>query len=337
MKRIVAMPRKPPGESGAISGLETFIIDESHLVHALDLESRRERIWSLKLSIFDIVPAHYDRVMYFDNDWRPVRDWNVDLHFPDRSAIYVAPDRNYLDVIRALEIANGHRGTYFNAGWMIIPRSARSFIEESRRRYADLPKRFADQCVLNQVLDGKVTHVPAAFNVMDLKSWPDPASVMAVHSTTGKWNYEVYRGETEDRDWQVVKYDDPNETILRNLDYSHRWTLDVEHIVELYQVASGYAGGSALDVRSFRGHCALALALAGLRVTSIDASSKHRRDREGMLSRYFRDACFRIEHSTDQLETPGRYDVVLYDAEPNDRKRPEIEDFGTGKSNLAVC
>ena len=55
-----------------------------------------------------------------------------------------------------------------------------------------------------------------------------------------------------------------------------------------------------------------------------------------MLSRYFRDACFRIEHSTDQLDTPGRYDVVLYDAEPNDRKRPEIEDFwdrlvGTGR------
>ena len=68
--------------------------------------------------------------------------------------------------------------------------------QESRRRYADLPKRFADQCVLNQVLDGKVTHVPAAFNVMDLKSWPDPASAMAVHSTTGKWNYEVYRGES---------------------------------------------------------------------------------------------------------------------------------------------
>ncbi len=65
------------------------------------------------------------------------------------------------------------------------------------------------------------------------------------------------------------------ERILRSLDYSHSWTFDVEHVIELYQVCRVHPGESALELGSFRGHCALAMALAGKRVTSIYTSDKN--------------------------------------------------------------
>src|SRR5680860_1570049 len=220
-------------------GLETFIIGDQHLAYALHAERLLHQVCSLKFSIFEFIPDQWDRVMYFDADWRPVRDWDVDTIFPDRNAIYAVPDRSHKGVVKRLEEAYGlATGSYFNAGWMILPRSARPLLDDARRRYESFPKRYGDQCVLNQVLAGKVSLAPQAFNVMNLDEWPDPANAMAVHSVFGKWNYKVYNGESADRNWHFPSFADPNETILRNLDYAHTWTTAPDHIVEVYQCAA---------------------------------------------------------------------------------------------------
>jgi 2-polyprenyl-3-methyl-5-hydroxy-6-metoxy-1,4-benzoquinol methylase len=291
-------------------GLHTLILDAGQLS---DAEGS-----SPALRLFDRIPERWDRVMLFAPDWRPVRAWNPDLLFRDRGAIVAVPARVPAGMtVRALP-----PGTPFDPGWMLIPRAAGPLLERLRMPSLDLESPgFAE--ALRTVFSGRVTLAPEAFNVRDPDEWPDPANVMAIRQ----------RGETgkDDRRWKVTRYDDPSETMLRNLDYRHRWTFDVEHIVELFRVASAYAGGTALDVGSFRGHCAVALALAGLRVTSIDISEEHRRAREGMAGRFFLDIDFRIEHSYDALVRPEQYDVILHDAHPRERILPELQAFWTRK------
>lgn len=307
-------------------GLETFVIGDEHLPLALDVERMAERVWSLKFRIFDVIPSHFDRVMYFDCDWRPVRPWDVDALFPDRDAIYAVPDLSYKAITQRLESTYELApGTYFNSGWMILPRTAASLLEQARREYSTLEKAaFGDQCVLNQVMAGRVTLVSDAFNVLGPFQWPDPAHVMAVHN---KQNYALYRGEQADRQWEFPSYPDPNETILRALDYRHNWFTDAEHIVEVYQVAKEYAGGRALEIGSFRGHSTLALALAGLDVTSYDFDRKTAHVREGLLKRYGQPVHFLNKDGFHELDRPGSYDVVMQDADHGDHIRLELEVF----------
>lgn len=121
----------------------------------------------------------------------------------------------------------------------------------------------------------------------------------------------------------VSEKPDPNEAILRNLDYSHSWTFDVEHVVELYQVCRSHPGTTALEIGSFRGHCALALALAGLEVTSIDISDEHLAARQALAREHGQRITFLIESSDEHLLKPVTYDIVLHD---NGRRRSELGD-----------
>lgn len=307
-------------------GLETFTITEEHLEHALDLGEFPKRVWSLKFRMFDMIPSHYDRIMYFDNDWRPVREWDVDATFRDRESIYVAPDLPHNHLIRELSAAYGFEpGTYFNAGWMVLPRRAQPMLEAARTQYSGLPEHFGDQCVLNQLWAGKVTYVPAAFNVLDIEEWPDPANVMAVHTAVGDWNYAVYRGEVADRDWDIYPFGTHHETTLFNLDYSHPLTIGREHIIEIYRQALCHSGGKALEYSSFRGHSALALTLAGMNVRSVDRNSGFQRTREGLVRRYHQLVDFQICPDRSWQHGPDTFDVVLLDTQYRDRIRYQLE------------
>jgi predicted O-methyltransferase YrrM len=93
----------------------------------------------------------------------------------------------------------------------------------------------------------------------------------------------------------------------------------------VYESARSYAGGSALDVRSLRGHSALALALAGLEVRSYDTNAKDARHREGLISRHNLNVDFRVGRFDGEFDLPETYNVVLHDAEHGDRTRPELE------------
>lgn len=309
-------------------GIETFILGDEYLELGQPTARAQWKARSLKFAMFDVTSDEWDRIMYFDADWRPVRDWNVDELFPDPDTIYVAPDMNYRAKIIELEGTYGlEPGSYFNSGWMIIPRSKRELFEEARAQYPRLRKFYPDQCTFNQVFRGQVERVSPAFNVMEVERWPDLANVMAVHSPESKWNYRVYKGEERDRDWEVRKRGNAEETIVRNLDYSHPWTPRPDHLVEIMNCARVYAGGSALDLGSFRGHSALAMALAGLKVTSYDNSNRSRIDREGLRDRYALDVEFHLLSAADAFAIPEQYEVVFHDTESGDTIRPELLRF----------
>ena len=74
-----------------------------------------------------------------------------------------------------------------------------------------------------------------------------------------------------------------------------------------------HPGERALDIGSFRGHCALAMALAGLHVTSLDISDKHFSDRSELVESHGAKVDFLIESSDDHLDRPSRYDIILHD------------------------
>jgi len=108
---------------------------------------------------------------------------------------------------------------------------------------------------------------------------------------------------------------DPNEAILRGLDYQHSWTFDVDHIVELYRACQVHPGAQALEIGSYRGHCALAMAMAGKEVTSIDVSDEHLSDRTRLIDEHGlgNRVTFVIASSDDELANPHAFDIVLHD------------------------
>ncbi len=283
-------------------GLETVILGDEALDRVIDLSSRSRSIWSLKFSLFDLVPNGWERLMYFDADWRPVRDWDVDALFPDMQAIYVAPDLNHRRNIKEMEAAYGLvPGSYFNSGWMLLPARARSLLDEAKRRYPDLPKRLGDQCVLNQVLRNEVTRVSEVYNICEPLIWPDPANAMAVHPVNSDWNFDVYRGIAEDRIWEPVTYPNPNETILRGLVHGPADSIGADHLVEIAQAAMAYGGGRALAIAGGRGLVALALGLGGLSVTSASTEGATLHVRKELAARHGLDAVFRRSDVDDEL------------------------------------
>jgi hypothetical protein len=313
--------------------LETFIIDERFLNYALAEKSKRKRVWSIKFSVFDLVPENWHRLMYFDADWRPVRDWNVDELFPDMDRIYVAPDRSHLPIVQRLEVQYGLRpGDYFNSGWMLLPRRSRPLLEEARRKYFELPRRFGDQCVLNQILRDDVTFVPETFNIFKPAVWPDPVNAMAVHTVNSDWNYQVYRGEIADLSWSSQTYPDLNETVLRGLDYSPPETIVANDVVDVAQISGSYRGGRALEIGATRGHFTLALALAGLEVTSYSLETNSRHLREGLLRRYGFVGKFWLADAIHELDQDEQFQVVLYGSKnPGDHLQPDIRRFWEAK------
>ncbi len=106
---------------------------------------------------------------------------------------------------------------------------------------------------------------------------------------------------------------DPNERVLRSLDYGYRWNLDVEHIIELYQVCRSHPGRTALELGSFRGNGTLALVLAGKHVTSLDISDEHLASRQELLRSHGQSVTFLIESSQNEFLKPDMYDIILHD------------------------
>ncbi|MGE3797935.1 MAG: class I SAM-dependent methyltransferase, partial [Thermomicrobiales bacterium] len=95
-----------------------------------------------------------------------------------------------------------------------------------------------------------------------------------------------------------------------------------------------HPGTSALEIGSYRGHCALALALAGKQVTSIDVSDKYLESRQTLVTDHQQEerVSFLLRSSEEELLLPQTFDVILHD---NGKRRSslltELEAFWTRK------
>jgi lipopolysaccharide biosynthesis glycosyltransferase len=172
-------------------GLETRIITDEHLHHALNLTQFNEKVWTLKYKIWDIFPD-LDFIMYHDCDWRPVRKFDVMDFLPDPNDLYFCLDRNN-DHTKDLEQQYRLKpSTYFNAGLFFANRKHKPIFDYSYRNYFRFRTTWGDQCVSNQAMKNLVTLADKRLNVMDLNTDIPNSKVLGFHST---FNYAVYRRE----------------------------------------------------------------------------------------------------------------------------------------------
>ena len=101
---------------------------------------------------------------------------------------------------------------------------------------------------------------------------------------------------------------------LLELDYSHPWVTDKNHIVDIYNEACKHKG-KALDVGTFQGHSAKALHLAGLEVHTMDIDDK-----------YLDNAPFaeKIKARSESFETVWKFQIVMHDAQHGEQIVPEL-------------
>ena len=282
-------------------GLETRIITDEHLHHALNLHQFKEMVWTLKYKIWDIWPD-LDLVMYHDCDWRPVRDFDLADYLPDFKDVYFCLDR---DNDHTKELEQQYRlkpSTYFNAGWFVANRKHKPIFDFCYKNYFRYENIWGDQCVSNQVFKNLVTLADKRLNVMDVNTNIPNEEVLAFHSSA---NYSIYEGNND------FEWGNP-ESQIENWDFAHTWITDKMHITEIYNVAKQYKGGKALEVGTFKAHGAKAMAMAGMSVKTIDISDEHLKANIAFCSPYLID--FRITSGEKELQNDEKYDVVFHDS-----------------------
>lgn len=180
-------------------GLETRIVDETHLGYALPNVPHPKNIWTLKFSLFDIYPD-VDRIMYFDNDWRPVRAFDLEEYCPNINELYYVRDRVYNAQVRG--VAQKYKinpDNYFNAGWFVAHRTHQPLFQKCKEVYHQLPETWGDQCVMNQVLENHVTLLPTKLNTLDFDYLP-AKEILGFHNSVSRF---VAAKQRQDYDWNT--------------------------------------------------------------------------------------------------------------------------------------
>jgi lipopolysaccharide biosynthesis glycosyltransferase len=168
--------------------IETKIIDEKYLKYCVG-SHHQESIWSLKFSIFDIFPD-IDTVMYFDADWRPLKEFNILDYCSDSEQIYFATDCIESPFIQNLEIEYGLKpGTYVNAGWFVINKKYKTLLNYCRDNLCNINRSFyGDQCVINQILKDKITLVDKRLNNINLQEISEEET-LGLHNKDLNWKF----------------------------------------------------------------------------------------------------------------------------------------------------
>lgn len=182
-------------------GLDKIIIlSEEHLsqIDTSHIESFGEKAFYLKLFVFRLFPE-IDRYLYFDVDWNclniPIERDKSDIL--DSEKLVVVRDRPTFDfVISASKKINIDNFRYFNAGFYVVNRKSHFlFFEKCIDFYKDVPKVYADQCMMNYVAfnyDYSVKYVNRMWNFMDRNgSFVKRLKCIGYHSP---YNYDHHEG-----------------------------------------------------------------------------------------------------------------------------------------------
>ena len=102
---------------------------------------------------------------------------------------------------------------------------------------------------------------------------------------------------------------------LLELDYSHPWVTDKNHIVDIYNEACKHKG-TALDVGTFQGHSAKALHLAGLEVHTMDIDYENFKHAPFAEPLHFYSECY--------SGRPESFSVIMHDAQHGEQIVPEL-------------
>ncbi len=170
-------------------GLETYVLDDQFLKYSnspgydMDIGQKAS---CMKFLLFKIFP-NADRIMYFDADWRPVKNFNIYDYVPDENNLYFCRDD---DPEKLGEQYGLGKDRYFNAGWFVASRKHAPLFEECHNRFDQFETRWFDQCIMNQVFNDKVTFADPRLNkkisMTKLKDGPN-GDWATVESLTNEW------------------------------------------------------------------------------------------------------------------------------------------------------
>ena len=187
-----------------ILGLDKIIVlTEEHLaqIDTSHIESKAEKVFYLKLFIFRLFPE-IDRYLYFDVDWNcfnPPCPRDILPEILNSEKLVVVRDRPHFDFVKiAAEKIKIDEFRYFNAGFYIANRKNHySFFEKCIDLYNDVPKFYADQCMMNYVAvnyDYPVQYVNHIWNMMDRHNFMSKIKCVGYHSP---YNYDYHEGSIQ--------------------------------------------------------------------------------------------------------------------------------------------
>jgi lipopolysaccharide biosynthesis glycosyltransferase len=322
---------KAAEEVRKMCGIEVRIIGDEHLhlAHEIDsgnIDDLKHRVWTLKYRIFDIWPD-LDAVMYFDCDWRPVRSFDATAHFLTIAKHYdfaICKDRTN-EHCEGLKKQYGLPHDYMNAGFFVSNKQGMANVAtQFFANYNKLPKTWGDQCVLNQILDNfKWSPLPKKYNVQDLYDQAHNSEVIGYHSST---NYHFYEGMIVDFDWSRSVQDE-----LSSIEgLNHEWATAMQHLIELHYTAKSYKYGNALEIGTFKGHGAAALARACMKVDTVDVNTNHAfANRQAITDKGRWPVNFLSANGMDYLrscaEQGQTYDLIFHDSYHGNRVIPELK------------
>ena len=314
-----------------LCGIEVRIIGDEHLhlAHQINrggVNDLKHRVWTLKYRIYDIWPD-LDAVMYFDCDWRPVRSFDATAHFLTIAKHYdiaICKDRTN-EHCEGLKKQYGLPHSYMNAGFFLTNKKGMGKVSKVFfEKYNRLPKKWGDQCVLNQILDQfKWSPLPKKYNVQDLYSQAHNSEVIGYHSHS---NFEIYRAEKQDFDWTTTV---PKE-IAAIEGLNHEWATAMQHLMELHYIAKHYKYGNALEIGTFKGHGAAALARACMKVDTVDVNTGHAfANRQAITDQGRWPVNFISSNGKDYLrfcaEQGQTYELIFHDSYHGDSVIPELK------------
>ena len=161
-------------------GLEKIIIlSEEHLakIDTSHIESFAEKCFYLKMFVFRLFPE-VDRYLYFDVDWTCYNTPNprIKSKILDSEKLVVVRDRpHFVFISNAAEKIKVDKFRYFNAGFYVANREHHySFFEKCINLYNDVPKEFADQCMMNYVAynyNYPILYANRMWNMQDRHTW----------------------------------------------------------------------------------------------------------------------------------------------------------------------
>ncbi len=282
-----------------------------------------ERACWLKLHLWDLVPDGYDVILYADMDIWPIKPAMPSEALDCGVGLAVVRDRWADPVVAAAAESIGlAHWDYFNAGLLYMRRDPMAAVmRDARKSFCQLP--WWDQTALNLTTANagvSVRYLPWTHNAMD--------SSLIEHGLRG-----VHGSGTAWRLWETLPHDGIlhpplhhrlEDFLARNFDWWHGYVTDRTHVLELAQTA-GSLGGRAqvIEVGTFQGHSAFAMAHAGAGVTTLDPANK--------TGRWFVDgvcvdalACTGLDFLAFDL---NQWDMVFHDAEHGPSIIPELQEW----------
>ena len=268
----------------------------------------------LKLHAWHLVPPDIDAILYADLDILPIAPRSPAAALAGVDFACVRDRWDDPEVARVAATIGLPAHEYFNAGLIYARRSTAPMFDAAIADF-DRPKWY-DQTALNlaRARSGlRTAWLPWSHNVMDCHdAGYAVAASHAPHLAFPAWESGHFPAAGKMIDIAAL---------LDSLDYSHGYTTSPGHLLDLHDLAAGRR--HCLDIGTFRGHSALAMAAAGNLVTSIDPGNLSRRVFDPALGLSY-DAFQSTSAAWIDADT-GTYDMIYHDAEHGPEIIPELE------------